>query len=127
MGATGIGFMGIIGIGLLFIMGLGDRLEYRLSHELWWQYHLIIFSVCRPDIIGYTTLIFIATGGIGIVLTTGTVMIGTEIIPSIIGVVESGTHMRGSIEMPDEVGLHEKRAKDKPGGTEPSTGPSSKV
>ena len=40
-------------------------------------------------------------------------MLGTEIIPSIIGVAESGTHMRRSImresiEMKGEVGLHKK-------------------
>jgi hypothetical protein len=50
-----------------------------------------MFSVCRQDIIEYTTVTSMATGGIGVVITTGTGMIGIGIIPIIIGVVEIST------------------------------------
>jgi hypothetical protein len=39
------------------------------------------------------------TGGIGVVIATGTVIAGTEIIPSGIGVVESGGLMRRDHEV----------------------------
>ncbi len=55
------------------------------------SYRLIIFSVCRRDIIGSTTVTSIAIGGIGVVIAIGTGMIGIEITPAIIGVVESFT------------------------------------
>jgi hypothetical protein len=41
----------------------------------------------------------IGTGGIGVVITTGTVIVGTEIIPSGIGVAESGGLMRRDPEV----------------------------
>jgi hypothetical protein len=88
MEATGIGFMEIIGSGLPFTVGLGGLSGYLMCHQRLWPSHQIIFWACRRDIIGYATLIFIATGGIGVVLTTGTAMLGIEIIPSIVGVTE---------------------------------------
>lgn len=115
MEATGIGFMGIIGLRHLFIADPGGQLEYHLSQGLLWVYHLIISWACPLDIIGYTTLIFRGTGKIGVALTTGTVIVGTEIMPSIIGVVKNGMRMRrsimrgsimaGSIEMKGEVAI----------------------
>jgi len=41
----------------------------------------------------------IGTGGIGVVIATGTVIVGTEIIPSGIGVVENGGLMRRGLEV----------------------------
>ena len=61
---------------------------HLLSLSLSWLSHLIMFSVCRQDIIGYTMETSIDIGGIGAIITTGTSMLGIEIIPSIIGVVE---------------------------------------
>jgi hypothetical protein len=80
--------MEIIGSGLPFTVDLGGLSGYPLCHGRSWLSHLITFSVCHRDIIGYTTLIFIATGGIGVVLTTGTVIVGIEITLSIVGVTE---------------------------------------
>jgi hypothetical protein len=80
--------MEIIGSELPFTVGLGDLSDYLLCHGRSWLSHLIIFSACRLDITRYTTLIFIATGGIGVVPITGTVTVGIEIIPSIVGGIE---------------------------------------
>ena len=60
-----------------------------MCHRPSWLYHLIIFSACRQDIIVYTTMTFIATGAIGVVIATGTINPGIENIPSVIGVAES--------------------------------------
>lgn len=59
-----------------------------------WLYHLIIFSVCRRDIIGSITVTSIVIGEIGAVTAIGTGMIGTEIMLAIIGGVESFTLRR---------------------------------
>jgi len=48
-----------------------------------------MFSECRPDIIGYTTMSSMATGEIGGVTVTGTISPGIEIMPRIIGGGES--------------------------------------
>jgi hypothetical protein len=40
---------------------------------------------CRLDIIGFITMISIATGGIGGVIVTGTIRVGIENIPDSIG------------------------------------------
>jgi hypothetical protein len=81
--------MEIIGSGLSFTADLGNLSGYLLSHGPSWLYHLIIFSECRQDIIGYTTVTSIAIGGIGVIITTGTDSLGIENMPSIIGVEES--------------------------------------
>jgi len=87
--ATGIGSTGITGSGLPFTADLGYLLGCLLFQGLLWLYRLIIFSVCRRDIIGYITATFIATGGIGVVIATGAGTIGIEIIPGVVGVAEN--------------------------------------
>jgi hypothetical protein len=54
-----------------------------------WLYHSITFSVCRQDIIGYTTVNFIGIGEVGGVVTTGADIVGIEITPDTIGVAEN--------------------------------------
>jgi ABC-type tungstate transport system substrate-binding protein len=53
-----------------------------------WLYHLTIFSLCHRDIIGYTTVISTGIGEIGVIIAPGKIKVGTEIIPTAIGLVE---------------------------------------
>jgi hypothetical protein len=80
--------MKITGSGLPSTEDPGPILRHLVSPRPSWLYHLIIFSVCRQDIIGYTTVTSIETGGRGVIAGTGTGRVGIEIIPSIIGVVK---------------------------------------
>ena len=86
--ATGTDSIMITGSGPPSTVDPGALLACLLSQRLLWLYPLIIFSVYRQNIIGYIMETSIGIGGIGAIITTGTTRLGSEIIPTIIGVAE---------------------------------------
>jgi len=74
--ATGTGFMMATGSCLPTTTGTGNILSRLWSRKSSLLYRPNIFTMCHPDITGYTTMISMAIGGHGIINGIGTVMIG---------------------------------------------------